>query len=175
MMPRQFKIVGTINEGTKVLGSTHGEVKKVLEAGFEHQFVLQKASEAKRIRYAQVMAEATPWTPIFDLANVKVHDSRIAEFASRRPAITGGAARMARIRELVKTSGLDKIFISSVLSPAYEKANVTFVEKAVQEQLDAGVKLNVRLSRGQLLMSTGHDEALAPSEETIRLKKEISR
>jgi hypothetical protein len=33
-----YKVVGTIDDNTKVLGTTHGEVKKVIEEGFAEQF-----------------------------------------------------------------------------------------------------------------------------------------
>lgn len=49
-MARKFKVVGTIDDNTTVLGSTYGQMKQVLTAGFEEQFRLQH--EAARARAA---------------------------------------------------------------------------------------------------------------------------
>jgi hypothetical protein len=40
-MTKKFKVVGTIGDNTPVMGSTYGEMKKTLGAGFQEQFQLQ--------------------------------------------------------------------------------------------------------------------------------------
>jgi len=176
-MPRQFKIVGTINDDTKILGSTYGEVKKVIEAGFQEQFILQKASQEARSIYAQATAQAEVGKFIVDKSAVKIHNKRIADFVSHGTAIAGGASRMSRVRritEIVNAGIVDRIVSSSVPSVTYQNAlSTTFVEKVVKEQLEAGMSLNVRLSNGLLVMTTGNEKAPASLKKIFNRRRKI--
>jgi hypothetical protein len=49
-MRRQFKVVGKIDENTKVLGTTYGQVKEVIHAGFQQEFQKLEASKAQMER-----------------------------------------------------------------------------------------------------------------------------
>ena len=57
-MPREFKVVGKIDENTRVLGVAYAQVQQAIEAGFQEQFRLQQASEAKISAHAGPLALA---------------------------------------------------------------------------------------------------------------------
>lgn len=147
-MPREFKVVGKINEQTRVLGSTHGEVQQAIAAGFQQQFRLQEEARAKRAEYAQAQ-QALVGPPSEAVARTVVAGG----FVPRAVAVAGAART---IRSL--TRGL-------VLGTrAHEVAMTeTFVAKAIKEQLEAGMRLNVMLSNGgKLVIKTTNDEPSRP-------------
>lgn len=169
-MPREFKVVGKITEDTRVLGSTHGQVQQAVEAGFQEQFRLQEESQANRVLYAQVARAVA----VLETQSQKVaRAGSVGGFVPRALSVSGGAARNVRI---AATRGLDALFNGSVLSQAYENAiKKTFVEKVVKEQLEAGMKVNVVVSNGQLVMRTANEQAPAPAERRRVGERENSR
>jgi hypothetical protein len=73
VMRREFKVVGKIDEDTKVLGTTYGEVREVIEAGFKEQF--RMIGRGKGVDTADARARAVE---SLDEHNKRLYESIIA-------------------------------------------------------------------------------------------------
>lgn len=161
-MPRQFHFAGKIDENTPVLGSTHGHVQKVIEAGFEEQFRLQKVKEASR-NYQQ----AGP------LPDAKALLETMKAVSVANVAITGGAARQLRV---LAHGGLDRLLSESVIPKVYQAGVAKgFAEAMVDKMATLGTGIKATVSDGLLIMRTGTDPGPAPTYQRRVGDKDVSR
>lgn len=168
-MPREFKVVGKIDENTRVFGTTYGQVKGVLEAGFQEQFRLQEASQAKVAAYVQATH-----TALAPLAEPLARGAGEADRLIRKMAVlTGGAASNLRLKA---GGGLDLLLNNPAISKTYEAATARgFAGKVLEEQTNAGMKFSATVLHGKLLMKTTNDQPLVSIYRRRVGEKDFSR